>query len=74
MKAILEFDLNDPDDAMAHLRCVKSLEMALVLWNLKNDLSRDIDKKVSEKSKDAFIELVCRLMERNGILIDELIN
>ena len=30
-KAILEFDLNDPDDQMAHLRAVKSLDMALVL-------------------------------------------
>jgi len=29
MKATLEFDLNDPDDRMAHFRCVKSLDMAI---------------------------------------------
>jgi hypothetical protein len=32
MTAILEFDLDNPDDKMAHLRCVTSLEMALVIF------------------------------------------
>lgn len=27
MKGILEFDLNDPDDIMSHLRCVKSSDL-----------------------------------------------
>ena len=33
-KAILEFDLNDSDDVMAHMRAVKSLDMASVLWEM----------------------------------------
>ena len=32
MKAILEFDLDDFSDQLAHLRCVKSQDMALALW------------------------------------------
>lgn len=36
MKAILEFDLNDPDDVMAHKRCVKALDMALALWDIQH--------------------------------------
>ena len=30
-EAILKYDLNDSDDAMAHMRAIKSLDMALAL-------------------------------------------
>jgi hypothetical protein len=33
-KAIIEFDLNDPDDIKAHKRAIKSLDMALALWQI----------------------------------------
>ena len=33
-KAILEFDLNDPDDTQAHLRCVKSLDLVLFIFKI----------------------------------------
>lgn len=35
MKAKLEFDLEDLDDVMSHLRCVKSLDMALALFKIQ---------------------------------------
>jgi len=51
MKAKLEFDLDNPDDRMGHMRCVKATDMALMLWDIKqkirsklkysNDLSED---------------------------------
>src|SRR6056300_1281027 len=51
MKAKLEFDLDNPDDRMGHMRCVKATNMALMLWDIKqkirsklkysNDLSED---------------------------------
>jgi hypothetical protein len=31
MKAILKFDLNDPDDIVNHLRCIKSSDLAIAL-------------------------------------------
>ena len=34
----LEFDLDDIDDRMAHLRCVKSTDMALMLWDIKQKI------------------------------------
>ncbi len=34
MKAKLEFDLSDHDDRDAHLRCVRSTDMALVIWEM----------------------------------------
>lgn len=40
MKATLTFNLDDPDDRMAHLRCVKSLDMAIALFEIKNNSGR----------------------------------
>lgn len=34
MKATINFDLHDPDDQRSHERCVKSLQMAIILWEL----------------------------------------
>lgn len=33
-KAILEFDLTDPDDNVAHNRAVKALDLCLALWDI----------------------------------------
>jgi len=40
MKAILKFDLDNIDDEYAHRRCVKSLDMALALWDFSNELRK----------------------------------
>ena len=34
MKAILEFNLDEPDDEKAHLRCVKAMDMACLLHEI----------------------------------------
>ena len=51
MEAILKFNLDNPDDKIDHMRCVKATDMALMLWDIKqkirsklkysNDLSED---------------------------------
>lgn len=46
MKAILEFDLNDLDDRMAHDRACRSLDMALALWQIVTNTKRDIADKI----------------------------
>lgn len=43
MKGILEFNLDDPDDKMAHKRCVKSLDMALAFWDIFYETKRYIE-------------------------------
>ena len=45
MEATLKFNLNDFDDRMAHLRCVKSLDMCLVLLELRNSFS-EMENKI----------------------------
>ena len=55
MKAILEFDLNDHDDRRAHLRCVKSTDMALAIWNIVYEIRKSTERKLEsqETSTDA---------------------
>jgi hypothetical protein len=53
MKAQLVFNLDDPDDAMAHLRCVKSLDMALVLWEMSGKIRSIVDTSEDGKYIDA---------------------
>ena len=78
MKAILEFDLNDPDDAQAHLRCVKSLDLVLFIFKIENELRgklkhgnlSDAEYELLNKFRDTFYE------EMNGmdLNIDKLIS
>jgi hypothetical protein len=80
MKATLTFDLNDSDDTIAHLRCVKSLDMALTLWHLHYDLRKQIERKIDQDSTihlydlgEYFLELVHDKFNEHGINVDELI-
>lgn len=71
MKAILEFNLEDQDDVMAHKRCVKALDMGLVLWEIQYKLGRRVRKE--DISSDDLMEEIINLIEEYNINIDELI-
>lgn len=70
-KAILEFDLNDPDDARAHMRCVKATDMALAIWDIMHRMRRDcIDVAVMQDRPSEYMEGIDYTMEA----LQELIN
>ena len=69
MKAILEFNLNDHDERMAHLRAVKSTSMAIVLFEIQHNLFRGI-----EENNTSIIEKINDLIHEHGINLDELID
>jgi len=80
MKAILEFNLNEPEDVMAHKRCVKSVDMALALHEISTQL---VDKlrHLEELAPDTELNLVEFVndeinfaLQANGIMLEELIN
>lgn len=51
--ATLTFDLNDEDDREDHLRCVKSLDMAKVIYNFMYNTKKGIKYVVDDRmSKD----------------------
>lgn len=82
MKATLEFDLNNPDDRMNHLRSVKSLDMACVLFEITHNLKRKLENRfeAQPQERDEFDGLdevfkeVNNLMSEHGIIMEDLIN
>ncbi len=70
MKAILQFNLDDHEDRMAHFRCVKALDMALALWTFSGRLRRLVD---DEKGVDAFWEEWEDTLGEYGIKMDDLL-
>jgi len=72
MKAKLEFDLDDFDDKMAHNRCVKATDMALVLWEITTNSYRGLTNGYDEddsyhKGVDAVYEKLRELLEEHDI-------
>jgi len=78
--ATLNFDLNDPDDNMAFMRCAKSTDMALALWEFAYNTKKSFQRELDE-SDDKSYELIDKVYERfweilndKGIKLDDLIN
>lgn len=83
MRAVLEFDLGNPDDVMAHYRCVESLNMASALFEIAYNLGkkcRYIAESEENNGKDMYdgvdlcFEKIHEVFEDYGIDIDKLIN
>jgi hypothetical protein len=75
MKAALQFNLDNEDDRMAHFRCVKSLDMALAMWEFAGALRNIVD--TSEDGKWIDEKEVWKawgeVLEKHGISFDEII-
>lgn len=68
MRAILEFDLFEPDERKEHLRCVHSLDMALTIWELQYNLRKRIEHRLESDPKLEADILEISLEEVNDIL------
>jgi hypothetical protein len=81
MKAKIIYNLESVDDEMALKRALKSTEMALVLFELQNNLRKqcswELEALEADSDKWDGLEVVFRkineLFEEHGINIDELI-
>jgi hypothetical protein len=78
MKAKLTFDLTDLDDRMEHERCVKSTDMALVLWEIMTNSYRGLTNGYDEddayhKGIDAVYDHLKELLYEHNIDVDKLI-
>lgn len=86
MKAILEFNLNDSDDQMAHNRCIKSLDMAMALWTIVHNTKKGLEHQMAglefgEKKElnmyevlDLVYDEIYKILEEHNIDTDKLIN
>ena len=75
MKATLKFNLLDPEEQKAHLRCILSTKMANVLWEMHNNayekLEIDGDSAYNQGVLDT-LEKVRNHLEEDGIYINDL--
>ena len=77
MKATLEFNLDDTEDAMAHLRCVRSLNMAMMLWEIKVNMARQLEHYAESGGEDLLgftISYIQELFEQLNVNPEELCN
>ena len=78
-EAILKYDLNDSDDTMAHMRAVKSLDMALALWDITHNTKKSIEWSLESKELnkyevlDLVYERIYEILEEHNIKMDDLI-
>jgi cell fate (sporulation/competence/biofilm development) regulator YmcA (YheA/YmcA/DUF963 family) len=79
-KATLKYDLSDPDDVMEHKRAVKSLDMAMALWDIVHNTKKGLEWSMEGKEIDKYdaLELVYEkiheILDNHNINTDELIN
>ena len=79
-KGILEFNLDEPDDVIAHKRAVKSLDMALALWEIVHNTKKGLEWSMEGKEMDKYdaLELVYKkiyeTLDEHNINTDELIH
>lgn len=79
-KAKIEYDLNDADDRLSHLRAVKSLDLSLAIWDIVHNTKKSLEWSMEGKEMDKYdaLELVYEkiheILDEHNIRIDELIN
>jgi len=73
MKATLEFNLTDPDEACSHLRCIKSLDMACVLWELRN-IRKELEwmEEQGELTSETVMDKILEHFDNHNVNIDEI--
>jgi hypothetical protein len=77
-KAILEFNLADPDDATDYIRANKALDMAIALWDIDQYLRAET-KYNEELTQDAYDALVTarekfyQILNERNINMDEIL-
>jgi hypothetical protein len=78
-EAILKYDLNDSDDTMAHMRAVKSLDMALALWEITHNTKKSLEWSMEGKEMDKYdalelvFEKIHEILDEHNIKMDDLI-
>jgi hypothetical protein len=77
MKAILEFDLNDNEDQVAHMRAIKALDMALTLWDidqyLRGQIKHGLIDDSAHKALSTTRDTLYSLMNNRNVDLDELL-
>lgn len=75
MKAILEFDLNDPDDRIAHQKAINGESAHLALWEFARLLRQRMKHGDNDEAQFALLEVInkefLRVIELYDLKIDD---
>jgi hypothetical protein len=79
-QATLTFDLTDSDDAMAHLRAIKSLDLALAIWDIVHNTKKSLEWSLESKEDisrydvvDLVYDKIYAILDEHDVVIDKLI-
>lgn len=79
-QATLTFDLTDSDDALSHLRAIKSLDLALAIWDIVHNTKKSLEWSLESKEDisrydvvDLVYDKIYAILEEHDIVIDKLI-
>ena len=80
-KAILKYDISDPEDNQDFKRAVKSFDMAMALWDivqLRNKIENRFEAQDNTNNDvfdgiDAMAEGIGDILDRYHIVVDELL-
>jgi len=81
-KAILKYDISDPEDNQDFKRAVKSFDMAMALWDIIQ-LRKKMENRFEVQDNtnndvfdgiDAMAEGIGDILDQHGIIVDELVN
>ena len=81
-KAILKYDISDPDENVDFKRAVKSFDMAMALWDivqLRNKIENRFEAQDNTNNDvfdgiDAMAEGIGDILDRYHIVVDELLS
>lgn len=71
MKAILKFNLDDADDRMAHLRCIKSTDMAGAIHQITHNLKKIIQWELENVDNPDDCDVIDKVFEKIGEVLDD---
>ena len=71
MEAILKFNLDNPDDKIEHMRCIKATDMAICLWEIVNNGWREF--KHTDYDYEKAWDKIRDIISEHNIDVDDLI-
>jgi len=81
MKAIIEFNLDDPDDRKSYEIANKSKDMAFLIWHLVTNKKKELEYKLESyktfgkyETLDLVFKEIAMMLQEENIDVDKLIS
>jgi hypothetical protein len=72
MKAVLEFNLNERDEQLAHIRCVRNWELAWALHSVMEEIRKAV-KESDMIDGEKLLADCFEIIQENHISLDEMV-